>query len=187
MERVLLQQTVRSVLALCRLAAQCDADDVRTDLADEAAVLLDIAVSIPQGDRNTEAVAGWCRRNADWLQRLRGSDGVDQAELLRATARVLRLLGAADAARPAPESASARISVPRKRAVAVGEQASNKERLLGWISENPDARSRDIIAHFMGEMADRTVTRTLKSLVASGALVRHDSGDGSVTFVVGAR
>jgi len=181
----MLQQTIRTVLALSQLAARCDADDVRSDLTDEAAVLVDIVISTPSGERLTDSLTAWCRRTGDWLQRLRSTPDIDQPALLRAQEKVLRLLASAEV-RPPQKPGPRRMISPRP--VATDEEPNSTQgRVLSWLRENPGTRTRALIANFAGELSDRTVKRSLTKLVGLGLVTRRETEDGGVRYEVAER
>jgi hypothetical protein len=180
MERPFLQQIIRAVLALSQLAVRCDADDVRSDLTDEVAALVDIVISTPSGERLTDSLTTWCRRTGDWLQRLRSVPDIDQPALLRAQEKILRLLASADV-RPPQKSVARRVAVPRPTA-GDEEPNSTQGRVLAWLRENPGMRTRALVANFSGEFSDRTVKRSLTKLVGLGLVARRESEDGGVRY-----
>ena len=181
MERIPLQQTVRAVLALCQLAVRCDADDIRSDITDEAAALIDVTVGLP-ADTRPDAVAAWCRQTVGWLARLQGIGGVDEPALLRAQARVLRLQAANDD--QPQKKIEMRVRAKRREpAVQVAvEPTAGQQRIVEWLKANPGARNRALVAHFTGEISPRTVKRILTKLVAMGLVRRSELETGGVSY-----
>ena len=181
MERIPLQQTVRAVLALCQLAARCDADDIRTDITDEAAALIDVTIGLP-ADARFDAVAVWCRQTVGWLERLKGTGGIDEPALLRALARVLRLQAASDE-QPQKKIEQRARAKRREPAVEVaGEPTAGQQRIVEWLKANPGVRNRALVAHFTGEISPRTVKRILTKLLAMGLVRRSELATGGVSY-----
>lgn len=186
MERMLLQQTVRAVLALCQLAAACDADDVRADVIDEAAVLIDVTLGAPS-DGRSESVAAWCRRTGEWLDRLRSVGGVDEPALLRAQARILRLQTVTDEQPPKKAKTHAQPRTKQPEPVIVSQPTAGQAHILEWLRANPGARNRDLVAQFAAEMSPRTVKRSLNKLVTMGAVLRSRTETNGVVYEVAER
>jgi len=176
-----LQQTVRAVLALCQLAARCDVDDIRTDILDEAAVLIDVSIGLPAETR-TESVAAWCRQTAGWLSRLEGIGGVDEPSLLRAQARVLRLQASADGAQQPQKRIASAVRKKRRTGTPIGEPTKGQVRILEWLRSNPGTRSGELVEHFAGDFSPRTVKRSLSNLVATGLVQRSKTETGGVRY-----
>lgn len=179
MERIVLQQTVRTVLALCQFAASCEVDDVRADALDEAAALIDMTTSV-QSDARIVAVSAWCRQVNGWLGRLQGVGGIDGTALLRAQARVLRLLAVAD---EKPEKKmEPRARPKREQKAVIAEPTTGQSRIVEWLRGNRGARNRELVAHFAGDMSPRTVKRSLSNLLAMGLVCKSKTETGGVTY-----
>jgi len=173
---------IRSVLALCRLAAASADDDARTDLSDDAFLLLD-AVTAGAADRAALANAR-AGHALESLARL-GAAG-DATAVARARLWLMRLRAATTVSAPAPQQSRAR---PDKKVAETpaAEWSPNQEKVLEWLAANPGARPKELIGHFNGTIASRTLKRILAVLVSAGAVRKIEDGAATVYEVVARR
>jgi hypothetical protein len=190
MDRDVRQLSIRVVMALCRYAERTNDRDFQGDIADECAVLLDVATAT--SDNQPAMIQSWCVRMQNMLRRLSPNTS-DGESFARAELAVLRLRSAVVVSpktlvRPSEPLRVKKISSgnfsrpsPAKRdGNGVGE---NQKKVLNWLREHPSARPKDLIAHFVGSLSDRTIKRSLKDLTGAG-LLRRIERDDSVVYEV---
>ena len=180
MEYLIQQQVIRTIVALCAVAAQTDSLDVRDDMRDEAAALVYLS-----GNSETEPIRRRCEILAARLGALALDETQLQSTILSAHAQILRLL-AAFPVQVSKKSEPVPVRVPPHKPVGPAKNlASNQKKILGYVGEHPNIRTKEITDHFSGILSDRTVKRCLKDLVSAGVLMRTDiKGTGVVTYRV---
>jgi hypothetical protein len=156
--------------------------DVRDDMRDEAGSLVHLWVlaspARPNGDDLFGHIRDWCVRLTQRLEELSHEELQPLEAVLAAQASVLRL----QTAIPGPV-APARMVVqhtPPTRTPSP-DLGGNQKRVLAFVREHPDVRTKELIEHFSDTLSDRTVKRCLKDLVSAGVLVRAEH-DGSVQY-----
>lgn len=159
---------IRAVMSLSSAAAKTDLDDVRDDLRDAAALLIRLAIAGPA----SLAVQDWCDRTLSLLDSLGDLDGqtVSSARLaiLRLRSTLLTSFPEKEKSHTSPAGLS-EVKAPRPRLGALG---NNSKKILEFVKDNPDVRTRELVAHFLPALSARTIKRCLKELVDGGALER---------------
>ena len=177
MDTLLRNQFLRTVLALCRLGARADVEDIREDVASECADALEIwSSALP--DVRLQQLKRWSDGVTALLDRLQGQTGVDRASLVRAQLMLLRLQSRLPQPAPQPK----REEKPRIELAHESKLSGNKTKVLEAIAAAPDIRVRDIVGQFKGSMAPRTVKRLLAELTAGGLIARVENADGNVSY-----
>jgi DNA-binding transcriptional ArsR family regulator len=190
MDRDVRQLSIRAVMALCRYAERTDDRDFQGDIADECAILLDVATAT--SDSQPAMIQSWCVRMQNMLRRLSPNTS-DGESFARAELAVLRLRSAVVVSpkalvRPSEplrvkKISSGNFSRPSSAKRSGNGVGENQKKVLSWLREHPGARPKDLIAHFVGSLSDRTIKRSLKDLTGAG-LLRRIERDDSVVYEV---
>lgn len=159
---------IRTAVALCGLAAADIDGRIRDDMRDEAVILMGLWT-----DRDSLAL--WCRRMDAELRAL--AESTDAAIVARTA--VLRLQIILSPTTPRLSTAK-KLDIKKPDVLGIGPK-----KVLQFVRENIQARAKDIIQKFSGSLSDRTVKRSLQTLVAAGQLIRTEE-DGAIIYRVSA-
>lgn len=169
MSQELEYHVVRTMVALCGVAATSSDLRIRDDMRDEAMSLASIWLHQP------EELHVWARRMHAELQALHGSE----AALVAQTA-IIRLQVVL-----APQAQVHAIDhSPAPEPTLSGEDVPAPQRIIEYIRQHPDVRTKDLVDYFTGTISPRTIKRTLKDLTDSGVVARKEML-GAVLYRVG--
>ena len=186
MDSTVERQAIRAAVALASASSRAATPEAIADLREEASQLIGLCIR----QTGADALRAWCAEASDMLTRLSEEDALPQPLLLAASAAVLHLrLGAARLPTPAVAATpsgtgnarrrSAHTATPRPAAI-----GGNKRKVVQFITEHPDIRTKDLVDGLKGTLSPRSIKRYLKELVASGAIRRSETGDGGVAYSV---
>ena len=184
------RQAIRAAIALAAASSHGRSPEVIADLRDESSQLMGLCV---RGAIALRELQSWCDDATALVQRLAAAEALPDEQALHASAAVLRLRLATTRAIVSEAERLTKVTVsaaPGKRTVA--EQVKrepvkltgNLQVLAKYLKENPDARTKDIIAALSGVFSPRSIKRYLSELVALHAVSRRESGDGGVLYAL---
>lgn len=177
----LMWQILRTIIVLSEAAADTEHADVRDDVHDQLASLLQLCWRSP----DQVVLYRWCVTATTRFQRLADQD-VPGPSTLHALAAVLRLqLIAVPSVQPRPVPSPA-IPIParRQRVRRTTVAGKNHQRVLRYLETHPQARTKDLVGYFAETLSGRTVKRCLKDLTIAHAITRVRQEDGSVSYIV---
>lgn len=172
------QHLVRTIIALCALAATTD-EDARAELADESVEALQAGGTV----NGAETLRVWCTTANALIERLRTS-GANEHACTRASVALLRLRTALPlAVSPKDPIVSVPAHSSRRTVIATDPDVitKNQQRILDALQQVGPSRTRDLVAHVAGTLSDRTVKRSLKELVAAELVCRNEK-DGAIVY-----
>ena len=175
------QQIIRTVMALCSLAAQSVSIDVRDDMRDEAYLL--VHTLLRRADIADSEIRRQCERLASRLEVITSDTLQPRSIVLTAHASVLRLHAALEAPMkvelsPVKERKSKTGSpVPQK------DLGSSHQKVLNAIASHADIRTKELVEKFANTLSARTIKRCLKDLLVAGLLMKSEKQEnGAVMY-----
>jgi hypothetical protein len=172
------QQAIRAALALAAASSRARTPDSIADMREEATQLIGLCIH-----KTEEYIPfhAWCDNAVALLERASSSDALPEQEVLRASAAVLRLrLIVSRYMQQNTEKQKKHVEVKEKKVVF----DKKEKRILEFISEHPDIRTKNLVAGLASELSARTIKRCLKVLIDSGSLQRAKLEDGGVSYRV---
>jgi len=186
MESMIQRQAIRAAVALASASTLGQTPEVIADLRDEAAQLIGLCV---HPSASPDELRGWCEDATALVSRLVAAGSIPEEQVLQVSAAVLRLKLAVSRAKVAvlekkshaPSPAKRAAEEPKREPVVLGD---NQKKVVAYITDHPDVRTKDIIDAHAGTFSARSIKRYLAELVSLGVIRRTELAEGGVTYSV---